>query len=65
MSSNADLSGEKQMQDILIVVNALAYGGERTLSALRLATAIVSQETDARACRVDVGRWQSHQLVKS
>lgn len=54
------------MQDILIVVNALAYGGERMLSALRLATAVVSQETDvARACRVDVGRWQSHQLLKS
>ena len=34
------------MQTILIIVNAPAYGSERMLSALRLATAIASQETE-------------------
>lgn len=40
------------MQNILIIVNAPAYGSERMLSALRLATAIVSQETEAVQLRV-------------
>lgn len=35
------------MQNILIIINAPAYGNERMLSALRLATAIVAQEADA------------------
>ena len=34
------------MQSILIVVNAPAYGSERMLSALRLATAIATQELE-------------------
>ena len=38
------------MQNILIIVHAPAYGSERMLSALRLATAIASQEVE----RVDL-----------
>lgn len=34
------------MQTILIIVHAPAYGSERMLSALRLATAIASQEIE-------------------
>lgn len=34
------------MQTVLIVVNAPAYGSERMLSALRLATAIAAQELE-------------------
>ena len=34
------------MQSILIIVNAPAYGSERMLSALRLATAIAGQEVE-------------------
>ena len=34
------------MQTILIIVNAPPYGSERMLSALRLATAIASQESE-------------------
>ena len=34
------------MQTILIIVHAPAYGSERMLSALRLATAIVGQEIE-------------------
>lgn len=40
------------MQNILIIVNAPAYGNERMLSALRLATAVVSQESEAVELRV-------------
>ena len=38
------------MQGILIIVNAPAFGSERMLSALRLATALTSQEIE----RVDL-----------
>lgn len=34
------------MQSIVIIVHAPAYGSERMLSALRLATALVSQEVE-------------------
>ena len=34
------------MQSLLIIVNAPAYGSERMLSALRLATAIATQEVE-------------------
>ena len=34
------------MQSVLIIVNAPAYGSERMLSALRLATAIAGQEVE-------------------
>ena len=34
------------MQTILIIVNAPAYGSDRMLSALRLATTIASQESE-------------------
>ena len=34
------------MQTVLIIVHAPAYGSERMLSALRLATAIASQESE-------------------
>lgn len=34
------------MQTILVIVSAPAYGSERMLSALRLSTAIVSQELE-------------------
>ena len=34
------------MQSVLIIVHAPAYGSERMLSALRLATAIVGQESE-------------------
>lgn len=34
------------MQNILMIVNAPAYGSERMLSALRLATAIATQEVE-------------------
>ena len=34
------------MQTVLIIVHAPAYGSERMLSALRLATALASQETE-------------------
>ena len=34
------------MQNVLIIVNAPAYGSERMLSALRLATAIADQESE-------------------
>lgn len=34
------------MQNVLIIVNAPAYGSERMLSALRLATAITGQENE-------------------
>ena len=34
------------MQSVLIIIHAPAYGSERMLSALRLATAIVSQELE-------------------
>lgn len=40
------------MQNILIIINAPAYGSERMLSALRLATAIVSQESEAVELRL-------------
>jgi uncharacterized protein involved in oxidation of intracellular sulfur len=34
------------MQSVLLIVNAPAYGSERMLSALRLATAIATQEVE-------------------
>lgn len=34
------------MQTILLIIHAPAYGSERMLSALRLATAIAAQETE-------------------
>jgi len=40
------------VQNILIIVNAPAYGSERMLSALRLALAIAEQETETVDLRV-------------
>lgn len=40
------------MQNILMIVHASAYGSERMLSALRLATALMSQETETVELRI-------------
>lgn len=40
------------MQSVLIIIHAPAYGSERMLSALRLATAIVSQELETVDLRI-------------
>ena len=40
------------MQSILIIINAPAYGNERMLSALRLATALAGQELETVDLRV-------------
>lgn len=40
------------MQSVLIIIHAPAYGSERMLSALRLATAIVSQEKETVDLRI-------------
>ena len=40
------------MQSVLIIVHAPAYGSERMLSALRLATAIVGQESETVELRL-------------
>lgn len=40
------------MQSILIVVHSPAYGSERMLSALRLATALISQEHETVSLRI-------------
>ncbi len=47
------------MQKILIIVHAPPYGSERVLSALRVATAIVSQETE----RVDLSIFMMSDAV--
>jgi uncharacterized protein involved in oxidation of intracellular sulfur len=44
--------GENVVQSVLIIVHAPAYGSERMLSALRLATAIVSQEIETVDLRI-------------
>ena len=43
---DVDCRWESDMQSILIIVHAPAYGSERMLSALRLATAIAGQEVE-------------------
>jgi len=40
------------MQNILVIVHAPAYGNERMLSALRLSTALVAQESTTVELRV-------------
>lgn len=40
------------MQTVLIIIHAPAYGNERMLSALRLATALAGQETEAVDLRI-------------
>ena len=47
------------MQKILIIVHAPPYGSERVLSALRLATALVSQEDE----RVDLSIFMMSDAV--
>lgn len=44
--------GENAVQSVLIIVHAPAYGSERMLSALRLATALVSQEIETVDLRI-------------
>ena len=40
------------MQSLLIIVSAPAYGSERMLSALRLATAVLTQEVEKADVRI-------------
>ena len=40
------------MQSVLIIIHAPAYGSERMLSALRLATSIISQELESVDLRI-------------
>ena len=47
------------MQKILIIVHAPPYGSERVLSALRLATALASQEEE----RVDLSIYMMSDAV--
>lgn len=47
------------MQKVLIIVHAPPYGSERVLSALRLATALVSQEDE----RVDLSIYMMSDAV--
>jgi uncharacterized protein involved in oxidation of intracellular sulfur len=43
---------EKLVQTVLIIIHAPAYGSERMLSALRLATSILSQEIETVDLRI-------------
>jgi len=55
----ATFNQEAVMQKILMIVHAPPYGSERVLSALRLATALVSQEEE----RVDLSVFMMSDAV--